>query len=45
MKNIIKLKKKQNVALVPADRITNTTVEARRQEILEKGRKFKFPVQ
>ena len=45
MKNIIKLKKKQNVALVPADRITNTTVEARRQEILEKGRKFKYPVQ
>ncbi len=45
MKNIIKLKKKQDKALVPADRITNTTVESKRQEILEKGRKFKYPVQ
>ena len=45
VKNKIKLKKKPESTLVPASRITNTTVESRRQEILEKGRKFKYPVQ
>ncbi|MBP6924894.1 SurA N-terminal domain-containing protein [Candidatus Saccharibacteria bacterium] len=46
MAKILSKKKKENVegALVTS-KVTNNTIEKKRQEVLEKGKKFKYPVQ
>ena len=40
-----KILKKSNVQETQVAKITNTTLEEQRKEILNKGKKFKYPVQ